>query len=156
MFRCGEGREQRCSSWSFPWLGTIKGGKSVMESTRVVVTDRDGVPIVALDGEHDVDDAGALRRLLDEDLADRPRLVLDLSRTAFIDSTVVAVILTAHRHRRPDGGVSVVLGDGVLRRMFEIMRLDQVLDAYPTASAALAALRNGTSPRLRGQRARPA
>lgn len=127
-----------------------------MESTRVVVTDRGGVPIVALDGEHDVHDAGALRRLLDEELADRPRLVLDLSHTAFIDSTVVAVILSAHRRRRPDGGVSVVLGDGVLRRMFEIMRLDQVLDTSASASAALAAVRNGTSTRLQGQRARPA
>jgi anti-sigma B factor antagonist len=116
-----------------------------MESTRVVVTDRGGVPIVALEGEHDVYDAGALRRLLDEDLADPSRIVVDLSRTAFVDSTVVAVILSAHRRRRPDGGVSVVLGDGVLRRMFEIMRLDQVFDTYPTAQAALAAARSGRS-----------
>jgi anti-anti-sigma factor len=113
-----------------------------MESTRVVVTDRDGVPIVALEGEHDVNDAGALRRLLDEELGDPSRIVVDLSRTAFVDSTVVAVILGAHRRRRPEGGVSVVLGDGVLRRMFEVMRLDQVLDTYPTASAALTGARS--------------
>ena len=66
-----------------------RGGVGVMDSTRVAVDDRDGVPIVALDGEHDVHDAGALRRLLDEELAGRPRIVLDLSRTAFVDSTVV-------------------------------------------------------------------
>jgi anti-anti-sigma factor len=127
-----------------------------MESTRVLVTDRDGVPIVALDGEHDVQDAGALRRLLDEDLGDRPRLVVDLSRTLFVDSTVVAVILSAHRHRRAEGGVSVVLGDGVLRRMFEIMRLDQVFDTFPTASAAMAALRTGRPSGLPGPQPRPA
>jgi anti-anti-sigma factor len=120
----------------------------VMDSTRVVVTDRDGVPIVALDGEHDVHDAGALRRLLEEDLADRPRLVVDLTHTAFVDSTVVAVILSAHRRRRGEGGVSVVLGEGVLRRMFEVMRLDQVFDTFPTATAALSALRaSRSSPR---------
>jgi anti-anti-sigma factor len=114
-----------------------------MESTRVVVTDRDGVPIVALEGEHDVNDAGALRRLLDEELAGQSRIVVDLSRTVFVDSTVVAAILGAHRRRRGEGGVSVVLGDGVLRRMFEIMRLDQVFDTYPTASTALTAARAG-------------
>jgi anti-anti-sigma factor len=114
-----------------------------MESTRLVVSDRGGVPIVALDGEHDVYDAGPLRRLLDEDLADRPNIVVDLSRTAFVDSTVVAVILSAHRRRRAHGGVSIVLGDGVLRRMFEIMRLDHVFRTFPTAADALTALRGG-------------
>ncbi len=120
----------------------------MIEATRVVVVDRDGVPFVALHGEHDVNDAPQLRQLLLEDLAASPRLVLDVSDTAFIDSTVVAVILSAHRRRRNagggGGGVAVVLGDGVLRRMFEIMRLDQVLETHPTSSAALAAVRAGS------------
>jgi|SRR3954451_14853083 len=117
----------------------------MIEATRVVVTDRDGVPFVALHGEHDVYDAPQLRRLLLEDLADRPRLVLDVSDTAFIDSTVVAVILSAHRRRRNDGGgIALVLGDGVLRRMVEIMRLDTVFETYRTPAAALAAVRSGS------------
>jgi anti-anti-sigma factor len=118
----------------------------MIEATRVVVTDRDGVPFVALQGEHDVHDAPQLRQLLLEDLADSPRLVLDVSETAFVDSTVVAVILSAHRRRRnAGGGIAVVLGEGVLRRMFEIMRLDQVLDTHATRSAALAAVRAGSA-----------
>jgi anti-anti-sigma factor len=127
-----------------------------MESTRVVVSDRGGVPVVALDGEHDVDDAGSLRRLLDEDLADRPDIVVDLSRTAFVDSTVVAVILGAHRRRRAQGGVAIVLGDGVLRRMFEIMRLDQVFTTFPTAGDALTELRSGRPASLQRSFPRPA
>jgi hypothetical protein len=58
----------------------------MIEATRVVVVDRDGVPFVALHGEHDVNDAPQLRQLLLEDLAASPRLVLDVSETAFVDS----------------------------------------------------------------------
>jgi len=55
---------------------------------------------------------------------------------------VVAVFLSAHRRRRnAGGGVVLVVGNGVLRRMFEIMRLDQVFEMHPTSSAALAATR---------------
>jgi anti-sigma B factor antagonist len=116
----------------------------MIEATRLVVADRGGVPFVALHGEHDVHDAPRLRQLLFEDLAASPRLVLDVSKTAFVDSTVVAVILSAHRRRRSaGGGIAVVLGDGVLRRMFEIMRLDQVFETHATTTAALAALRGG-------------
>ena len=118
---------------------------AMIEATRVVVADRDGVPCVALHGEHDVNDAPQLRQLLLEDLADCPRLVLDVSETAFVDSTVVAVLLSAHRRRRSaGGGISVVLGEGVLRRMFEIMRLDQVFETHPTSADALAAARTGS------------
>jgi len=141
----------------FPRVLVARGGESMMESTRVAVSDRDGVPIVVLDGEHDVYDAGSLRRLFDEELADRPTIVVDLSRAAFVDSTVVAVILSAHRRRRgAQGGLAIVLGEGVLRRMFEIMRLDQVFSTFPTAGDALTALRSGRPAPLPTPSPRPA
>jgi anti-anti-sigma factor len=60
------------------------------------VAPRDGELVVLVRGEVDLDTAPRLRAVIDEALAQSPRLVIDLSRTSFIDSTGLALLLEAH------------------------------------------------------------
>jgi anti-sigma B factor antagonist len=56
------------------------------------------------------------------------RIVLDLSKLEFIDSTGLAVILRADTRAKNDGHVLRVLRpNGQVRRVFEISGLDEVL-----------------------------
>jgi len=108
----------------------------------------DAVPdgaVVTLRGELDAHDAPELRELLGRavsDLADagsQPRLVLDLTGVAFLDSTVLGTMIGAVRRMREAGGdVRLVLPDTPARRIFEITGLEQVLSVYATRAEALA------------------
>jgi anti-anti-sigma factor len=101
-----------------------------------------GVVIVVLEGEHELFGAMKLQRrlyaLIDEGLA----LVVDLTRTTFLDSSIVSVLLRAQERARRDGTRYAIIldessGDSV-RRMFEITGLDRYLPVVPTREAALA------------------
>ena len=68
-----------------------------------------------------------LREAVDECLAARPReLILDLCAITWIDSSGVATIVDAAR-RAPQAGVDfgVKCGDGDVRRVLELTRIDQ-------------------------------
>ena len=99
--------------------------------------------VVTLRGELDAHDAPRLREAFAGALgelgdAGEPRLVLDLTGVAFMDSTALGAVVGALRRVREAGGeMPVVLPDTPARRIFEITGLDQVLSVYPTRAAAL-------------------
>ncbi|HEX2302290.1 MAG TPA: STAS domain-containing protein [Gaiella sp.] len=103
----------------------------------------DGMAIVTLRGELDAHDAPRLRELFGEAMeqvqgADRPRVVLDLTGVAFLDSTALGTMVGVLRRVREAGGeLRVVLPETTARRIFEITGLDDVLSVYPTRAAAL-------------------
>ena len=73
------------------------------------------------------------------ELAERPRVVLDLAGVAFLDSTVLGTIVGAlRRAREAEGELLVVLPETPARRIFEITGLDQVLSISPSRADALA------------------
>ena len=68
-------------------------------------------------------------------------VVTDLARVAFMDSTVLGLLVRATRELAENGAqVRVVLPAGVGRRIFEITALDRVLPIAATRDAALAEL----------------
>jgi anti-sigma B factor antagonist len=80
----------------------------------------------------------SLRAIID---AEKPkRLVVDLSRVPYIDSSGIAVLIGAMQSLEHEGGVFLLAGaqDGV-RMIFESAKLDQYFRLFPNVEAASAA-----------------
>ena len=70
-----------------------------------------------------------------------PRLVVDLSRVTYIDSSGLAVLINAMQSVEDYGGLFALAGaQESVRAIFESARLDQVFLTYPHVDAALAAI----------------
>jgi anti-sigma B factor antagonist len=103
-----------------------------------------GAAIVTFRGELDAHDAPRLREVLTgalgalDNASGAPRLVVDLTGVALLDSTALGALVGALRRVREAGGeMPLVLPETPARRIFEITGLDQVMNVYPTRAAAL-------------------
>ena len=89
---------------------------------------------VALHGEHEAYTADKLARQLSALLAEGVSVTVDLRQTAFIDSTVVGVLLAARRRAdESETSFELVLGPTTgwpVRRILEVTGLIDVLDAH--------------------------
>jgi anti-anti-sigma factor len=69
------------------------------------------------------------------------KLVLDLSGLTYIDSAGLGMVATcAGMMFRAGGKLAVISPGGKITQMFEITRLDRVIDLYPDFGAAMAAI----------------
>ena len=96
--------------------------------------------VVSLAGELDLYNAEAVRSVLLEECARRPeRVVIDLSRVAFIDSTALGVLIEART--KLENRRAFLLASPALetRRALEISGLDRHLGMHDTLDAALSA-----------------
>ena len=82
--------------------------------------------IVALLGDLDIAAEADATAAFEAATGDGGVLVADLRELAFLDSTGVRVLLTADLHAK-DKGVrfGVARGDGTVRRLLEVTRIDQ-------------------------------
>ncbi|MDU0287832.1 STAS domain-containing protein [Saccharothrix longispora] len=96
----------------------------------------DGVVIVTVAGELDLDTAPRLRDVL---LGPPPPvLVLDLTAVRFFGSSGLSLLLEANRHARCAGGELVLVAAGrVVLRPLEITGVVRVLTLFPTLAEAL-------------------
>ena len=101
-----------------------------------------GAHIVAVSGELDATTVGGLRRRLDDALADdHPRVIVDLSGVAHMDSSGLAVLLTAYQRAASlHGDIALVVTSDSLRRMFQIRGVDALFTLTATREEARAAL----------------
>jgi anti-sigma B factor antagonist len=92
-------------------------------------------------GEIDLDSAPGLKATLDAATAAGARHVLvDFQDVAFLDSKGIGVLLSAQRKLRArDGTLIVVCDDPLLRRIFDITGLTDVLNVRPSCREALLA-----------------
>jgi anti-anti-sigma factor len=99
---------------------------------------------VVLRGEHDIYTVPALRARLGELHEKELHVIIDLSQTAFLDSSVLGAVLGATEHARAQGKiVAVVLGDPpteTVARIFEVTGLAEVLPTRATRAEAHAIL----------------
>jgi anti-anti-sigma factor len=95
------------------------------------------VPIVVLEGEHDV---GTRQAVLDEvgrAFAAAPAIVVDLSKATFIDSSVLSVL--AYAHWRPGTTLALVAPrpGTVAARMLGMTGAAAVFSLFPTRDEAV-------------------
>ena len=97
------------------------------------------VSVVSARGEVDVFSAPGLDTELDALIAaGNPRLVVDLSEVAFLDSTGLGVLVKALKHAREAGGwLHLVITSDRIRKIFEITGLDASIPIFDTAQDAI-------------------
>ena len=82
-----------------------------------------------------------------DSLAGRPGLVLDLGRVAFLDSSLVGLLVGLHKRTRHAGGRLALCGLGRQpQAVLDRTRLDRVLHVYPTEADAVASFGQGAAP----------
>jgi anti-sigma B factor antagonist len=101
-----------------------------------------GLRIVVVRGELDLFAAPELKEAISLALTDDARdLIVDLTRTVFIDSSGLAVLMLAMKRAQSlDGRLVVVDAGGSVARTFRVAGLDQILTIVTSREAALAAL----------------
>ena len=106
----------------------------------VVLERNGGVRVLRASGELDAFSAPDLE-LAFRGLRDERRVLADLGRVSFMDSTVLGVLVRAVRELgEADADVRVVLPHGTARRIFEITALDGLLPVAADRAAGLAEL----------------
>jgi anti-sigma B factor antagonist len=97
-----------------------------------------GVPVVAAPEEIDILTAPALRAALLAAAA-HGRLVADLTRTRFCDSSGVHALLTAHKRARAEGGeMLLVVPSTAVLRVLAIIGVDRMIPNFTSLEEALA------------------
>src|SRR5881227_3603871 len=93
-------------------------------------TDRSDGIHVELSGELDIASAsGVESRLIEVEQREPERLILDLRRVNFIDSTGLSMIINADgRARKAGRRLTIVSGDGVPLRILRTVGLEERLD----------------------------
>ena len=96
--------------------------------------------IVGLTGEHDLATVDILRQELAK-VGDSEPLVIDLSDTAFLDSSILGAIVEAHARSLDAGGrFGLVVPDGSFAaRLVELAGLSERLPVYRSRAEAVAA-----------------
>jgi anti-sigma B factor antagonist len=98
--------------------------------------------VLALAGELDLSTIPRMDGPLNEQVRQRPAVVVDLSRLSFIDSSGIGVLIRAFQNANGTR-MNVVVGRGSqVERVFGIAGIAQALPVYFDRDDALAALRN--------------
>lgn len=100
-----------------------------------------GVVVVEVDGEVDVYTAPTLRQhLRDASTGSAPRVVVDMARVTFLDSTGLGVLVGAMgRVREADGTLHLVVSSDHILKVLRITGLDALIPVDDTLESALAA-----------------
>jgi len=106
------------------------------EPLTVRLIQRDGTPVIQLQGELDMYTAGLFRARLEEALAGRPpALVVDLSGAAYVDSSGLAILLRAAGQL--PGRLHVVSPKERITRLFQATGLTNRMKLHRSLPEAL-------------------
>jgi stage II sporulation protein AA (anti-sigma F factor antagonist) len=104
----------------------------------VVSNATDGIRVLTVAGEIDHHTGQALRQALDVSGTPRPRVVVDLSRVTFMDSTGINILIAAHRALTEAGGwIRLAAPTEAVMRTLQIVGVDTVIDCRETLRHAL-------------------
>ena len=114
-----------------------------MNSTDLLIRQRQeqGIPIVDVDGEIDVYTVpkfkDQLSKLIEEG---EQRILVNLQKVGYMDSSGFGALLGATKRLRPDGGKLGLVGcNQVIGRMLKITRLNTIFDMFDEEDSALRA-----------------
>jgi len=101
--------------------------------------------VIELGGEIDLYTAPEFKeRLLAVIDEGKTRVVVDLSKATFIDSTTLGVLVGGVKRLRPsDGSLGIVCSDRNILKIFEITGLDRVFPIHESRDDALASVAAG-------------
>jgi anti-sigma B factor antagonist len=99
-----------------------------------------GVPVVAVPEEIDITNSPDLRSALVEAAAGgHSRLVADMTRTRFCDSSGLHALLAAHKRAQAEGGeLLLVIPSTAVLRVFAITAIDRMIPNFTSLDDALA------------------
>ena len=97
--------------------------------------------VLPLEGEIDLHVSPGIAESLRAMTEKKPKqVVVDLSRVIYVDSSGLAVLIEGMQNVEEYGGKFALAGlQETVRSIFELARLDQVFQIFPTLDAALAA-----------------
>ena len=101
--------------------------------------DKESAHVLELEGEIDLHETPRVKELLHSGLAKQPgKLVVDLTKVTYIDSSGLAAFIDALQKTQAYGGTLALAGihDNV-RTIFQISRLDKVFAIFPDVAAAV-------------------
>ncbi|QZT63475.1 STAS domain-containing protein [Mycolicibacterium austroafricanum] len=104
--------------------------------------------VLRVAGDLDAMTAPTLVTHLDIALADAPPVVVvDMTDVEFLSSAGISVLVETHRlAERADISLRVVADGPATSRPFRMMRLDEVIDLYPTLADAMGERQQGRPP----------
>ena len=114
------------------------------------IAEDDGRAVLRAEGELDFTVAAQMRKALSSVQAvPGQRLTVDASHLGFIDVCGTRLLIAADERLRGAGGAGLAVrgASGIVRRMFEIMRVTSLLDSRdpPAAASSTPPCRPGTS-----------
>jgi anti-sigma B factor antagonist len=102
------------------------------------VTDREGTLVVAFEGEVDLENSPAARRVLLESVERGGDVLVDLSGVGYMDSSGVASLVEAYQESKKRGArFALVAVNAPALRVLELARLDRVFTIHETLEEAL-------------------
>jgi anti-sigma B factor antagonist len=97
--------------------------------------------VVSPDGALDLGSAPRLKRTLAELAGEHcTRIVVDLSRVTFMDSTALGVLVGIRRRLGQEGVVAIAAASPQALTLFEVTRLNRTFQMFPTVDAAITSL----------------
>lgn len=109
---------------------------------------REGLAIVALEGEHDLGTVPDVRAAIAAVADAGEALLIDLCSTSFVDSSILGLVLEARRGAAESGRGFAVACDGTteaVRRVLEVTGLREELPVHATRAEAIESLGSGES-----------
>lgn len=98
--------------------------------------------VIAVDGDLDLSSAPQLKWMLLDSLEEgRNRLVLDLSRATFMDSTALGVLIGVNRSLALGARLAIAGARGSVLGIFELSGMDAAFAMFPAREDALAHVR---------------
>ena len=108
----------------------------------------EGLTIISLKGEIDLQFSPALRALLQTQLKKHvPILLLDFSEVGYIDSSGLATLVEYYQQSRSHGGrIALAALNPRVRSIFDLVRLNEIFPIFDTVAVARTELlRTGTA-----------
>lgn len=106
----------------------------------IAFTERDGVLVATpLEPRLDALVAQDFRDQVTARLVGRRRLVLDLHRVSFMDSSGLAALIAVMKRVPPEGTLRLAAPTETVRALLKLTRLDHVLASFADVTAAIAA-----------------
>jgi anti-sigma B factor antagonist len=111
----------------------------------VTSEEQDGVRVIAVRGELDLNTAPELEAPLNDALAGSPPIVVNLTECEFIDSTGVALLVRAWQHvsdngARNDSRFAICCPNSQVARLLQITGVDASIPLHDNLDDALAAV----------------